>query len=119
MDSSKNDRMYLKLVVKIAIVLTVIGLLIDYRISVGMILGTVASFINYGLLNLQLTGIVLERQMNVISFTFGYLIRFACLFVPLLLGVIYPEYCNVWAVFVALLLFKIVMYFEGIRKKVL
>lgn len=114
-----DEKKYFLWTLLIAGIMSIVSLLVDYRISLGIVIGTLASLVNYGLLTLQMTMIVLNQQMNVIRFAIGYLIRFACLFIPLLFAVYRPEICNVWAVFVALMLFKVVMYVEGIRKKVL
>lgn len=110
---------YLKYSVVIAVIGAIVSLLIDYRISIGIVVGMVASISNYMILSAQMTMILLNKRFQVFSYMIVYFARFAILFVPLLLAVLRPDRCNVWAVFGSMLIFKVVMYIQGFRKKVL
>ena len=118
MEEDRNSK-YLVISVVIAVVCAIISLLFDYRISVGIVVGMVASICNYMILSAQMSMILLNQRFGVVSFAIVYLVRFSILFIPLLLAVLRPDRCNVWAVFGSLFIFKIVMYFESFRKKVL
>ena len=110
---------YLGVSIVIAVVGAIVSLVFDYRISIGIVVGMVASICNYMILSAQMTMILMRGKFNVISYALVYLIRFSLLFIPLLLAVLRPERCNVWAVFGSLFIFKVVMYIESFRKKVL
>ena len=118
MEEDRNLK-YVKYSAIIAGIGAIVSLLIDYRISIGIVVGMVASISNYMILSAQMTMILLNKRFQVFSYMIIYLIRFALLFVPLLLAVIRPDRCNVWAVFGSLLIFKVIMYSLGFRKKVL
>lgn len=118
MEKDRNQK-YIIISVIIAIICAVVSLLIDYRISVGIIIGMVASICNYMILSSQMTMILLSQRFQVFSYLIVYLIRYAVLFIPLLLAVLNPDRSNVWAVFGSMFIFKIVMYVQGFRKKVL
>ena len=118
MVEDRNSK-YLLLSIVIAIVGAIISLVFDYRISVGIVVGIVASVSNYMILSAQMTMILVNRRFSVFSYILIYLIRFSILFIPLLLAVLKPDRCNVWAVFGSLLIFKIIMYVQSCRKKVL
>ncbi len=118
MVEDRNGKYFIISIV-IAVVCAIISLLFDYRISIGIVVGMVASICNYLILSAQMSLILLSQRFRVWSFTIIYLIRFSILFIPLLLAVLKPDRCNVWAVFGAMFIFKVVMYFESFRKKVL
>ena len=110
---------YFKSSIVIAVVGAIISLIFDYRISIGIVVGMLSSILNYLIMSAQMTMILANQKFNVISYTIVYLIRFSLLFIPVLLAVLRPDRCNVWAVFGSLFIFKVVMYVESFRKKVL
>ena len=118
MEDDRNKK-YLYWSIGIAVVCAIVSLLIDYRISLGIVVGMVAAVCNYMILSAQMTMILLNQRFRVFGFVIVYLIRFACLFLPLLLAVLRPDRCNVWAVFGSMLIFKVILYVQGLRKKVL
>ena len=118
MEKDRNLK-YVVVSIVIAVISAIIALPFDYRISVGIIVGIVASICNYMILSAQMSLILMSGKFNVISYAIVYLIRYGLLFIPLVLAVLRPDRCNVWAVFGSLFIFKVVMYFEGLRKKVL
>ena len=118
MEKDRNVK-YLWISAIIAVVSAIVLLLFDYRMSIGVIVGMVASICNYMILSMQMSMILLNQRFRAGSFAIVYLIRFSILFIPLLLAVLRPDRCNVWAVFGSLFIFKVVMYLESFRKKVL
>lgn len=118
MEKDRNQK-YLIISIVIAVIGAIVALPFDYRISVGIVVGMVASICNYMILSAQMTLILMSGKFNAISYAVVYLIRYVLLFLPLVLAVLRPDRCNVWAVFGSLFIFKVVMYLESFRKKVL
>lgn len=110
---------YIKTSVVVAVIGAIVCLLFDYRISIGIVVGMVSSICNYMILSSQMSMILLNQRFKVFSFVVVYLIRFSLLFIPLLLAVLRPDRCNVWAVFGSLFIFKVILYLDSFRKKVL
>ena len=71
MEKDRNQK-YIIISIIIAIVCAVVSLLFDYRISIGIIIGMVASICNYMILSSQMTMILLSQRFQVFSYLIVY-----------------------------------------------
>lgn len=87
----------------------VIGLFFDYRISLGLLLGTVVSIFHLDRLEKNITaGMSAERKVGgwILMFVFDLLV----LAIPFVLAILIPQVFNLFGVAIGLLLNKVVIY---------
>ena len=107
----------LKITALITSVAALICLFIDWRLCVGIFGGLIGVTIYTFILNSSLTRILDNGNgFNQFGYILGLLLRLACLALPLLLGVLYPQVSNIIAAFGAEMTYRIVVYVSEGKK---
>lgn len=111
------DKKILNMSTKGGLLIAILLVVIDYRITCGMILGLICYRLYYILLTMSI-----EDQIDVPSEVKArnigaVALRLLLLAFPLLVSFVIPELFNVWGAFLGLLAFKITVYAYSIIHK--
>lgn len=87
----------------------VIGLFFDYRISLGLLLGTIVSILHLAKLEQNITA-GLSNNRKVGGWIFMFVIDLVILAIPFVLAILLPQVFNLFGVAIGLLLNKVVIY---------
>jgi len=105
------------LAVKVILLLSVVCLFIDFRYSLSMILGLMASGVH--LLNLQsnMTGLLKSRSKNRFKRFLKYMMNFMILLIPFLIAAAFPNFFNFIFIFVGEIMDKAAIYFIYLKER--
>ncbi|MBQ9035871.1 MAG: hypothetical protein IJ115_00200 [Erysipelotrichaceae bacterium] len=111
------DKKILDISTKGGLLIAILLVVVDYRITLGMILGLVFYRLYYMLLTMSI-----EDQIDVPSEVKArnigaVALRLLLLAFPMLVSFVIPEIFNIWGVFFGLLAFKITVYAYGVIKR--
>ena len=98
----------------LAALASLICLYFDYRISTGIVIGLLSSYLYFYILNMQFK--IEDGKMNK-GGVLGYFIRIAVIALPLLLACLMPQYFNIFGAFGGVMLFRVVMMVMFILQK--
>lgn len=87
----------------------IIGFLFDYRISLGLLLGTIVSILHLAKLEQNITA-GLSNNRKVGGWIFMFMIDLVILAIPFVLAIVFPQVFNLFGVAIGLLLNKVVIY---------
>lgn len=99
----------------VSIFISIICLFFNWKISTGIILGLISSFLYFILLNKNLT-FDENGSIKKGSFIF-FIVRIMILAFPLLIACLVPQYINIFGTFGGVMIFRIVMIIMFIKKK--
>lgn len=111
------DKKILNTSTKGGLLIAILLVVVDYRITLGMILGLVFYCLYYFLLTMSI-----EDQIDVPSEVKArnigaVALRLLLLAFPMLMCFVIPEVFNIWGVFFGLLAFKITVYAYAVIKR--
>lgn len=99
----------------ITIVASLICIYFDWRISSGIIIGALSSFLYFYILNMNFK---INEDGNISKGgILGYFIRILVLAIPLLIACLMPNVFNIFGAFAGVMLFRIVMIVMFLIKK--
>ena len=99
-----------------ALVLSIIFIFIDTRVTAGILLGSIFSYIYLYLLHKSYDNL-LNKDISKKSMFFKVMLRMMVLVVPLLISCLLPQIFNIFGAFAGLILFKFVMYADSFIKR--
>jgi ATP synthase I chain. len=108
---------YLKVISRCGIIAAIPVLFIDKTVAVGILVGCMSVSIGQLLLTYQMTMIVDSKKRSTLGFIIGFVARMVLLLLSLLVGVLYPKVCNVWGVFISIVVAKGIFYFISATTK--
>ena len=91
-------------------------LVVDWRISVGIILGMAFSDLQIFLINKTINTAVSSGE-NGPGFYRQFFIRLLLMSLPMLMGFMLPEYVNIWGAVGGLMINKAALYIYGVLNK--
>ena len=96
----------------IIVALSALLLIVDYRFSLGLLLGCIAYYANYRLLEFKYNNVLSDNKIQMIIWSlFGIFVLAFGLIIAFLL----PTVFNYWFVFIGIVLSKYMMIFEELR----
>lgn len=98
----------------ISILASVVCAFFNWRISTGIIIGALSSFLYFFILN---ENFKVEDGKMTKGGIFGFFIRIIVLALPLLIACLLPEYFNIFGAFGGVMLFRIVMIVIFLKEK--
>lgn len=99
----------------ISIVASIVCAFFNYRISLGIIIGALSSFLYFYILNMNFK---ISEDGNISKGgILGYLVRLIVLALPLLIACLLPNIFNIFGAFAGIMLFRIVMMFMFFKTK--
>ena len=113
----KFERLLLKATTIVTIIIALITYFIDSRISIGFVLGCMCAQVSFMMLSVQLSSMLKAQHFNGVWFGLVYVIRLACIGLPLLLSALKPDRSNIWAVFAGFMTHKLLIYILGFLEK--
>ena len=94
---------------------SIICAIFDFRISTGIIIGMLSSFLYFYILNLNFK-INVDGNISK-GGVLGYFIRLIVIALPLLISCLLPNYFNVFGAFAGVMLFRIIMIIMFFKEK--
>ncbi len=94
------------------VIIALIFLIIDFRVSLGIGLGLVSYALNILIISDTMSDAIEEKVYRPRLYQ-QYWVRMMLLSLPLLTGFVLPQYVNVWGAFLGLMMFKITLYVYG------
>lgn len=99
----------------ISVVASLICLFFDWRISSGIMIGVLSSFLYFYILNINFK---INEDGNISKGgVFGYFARILVLAVPLLIACLLPDIFNIFGAFAGVMVFRIIMMFMFFIRK--
>lgn len=98
----------------LATILSLLSCLVDFRIGVGIMLGSVFSILNFIMVVFAFSKVMDYRSTSKLSVFTSFLFRMIVLAIPLALGIFLPNLVNIYGAVAGILLNKIVMYIDSI-----
>ena len=100
-----------------ALILTIVTMFIDRRISAGIVLGHLFSMLHLFLLTKTADAIFDQKHINFFAFSLSTLIRYAIIALPLVISFLYPSYFNIFASVLGFTIYKFVIVAFAIINK--
>lgn len=111
------DKKILDISTKGGLLIAILLVVVDYRITLGMILGLVFYRLYYMLLTMSIDDqIDIPSEVKVRSIG-AAILRLLLLAFPMLVCFVIPEVFNIWGVFFGLMAFKITVYIYSITNR--
>ena len=101
----------------IAGALSLAALLIDYRISLGILLSAGFSLLNMWMLSASMKAMMKDAQANYYALVTGNIIRLALLLGVIYIGVRNPQLFNVWGLAAGFILFLFALVADALSRK--
>lgn len=111
------ERTLLKVTSIVTIIIALITFVFDPRISAGFALGCMCAQASFMMMSAQLSAMLNAKHFSGVSFGLVYVIRLACIALPLLLSVLKPDRSNLWAVVSGFIVHKVLIYILGFVKE--
>lgn len=110
---SMNKEIYLYSCI-IGVLASIICAFFNWRISTGILIGMLSSYLYFYLLNLQFK--VVDGKVSK-GGIIGYFLRIIVLALPLLLACLLPNYFNIFGAFGGIMAFRIIMMIIYFKQK--
>lgn len=107
-----NKRKYIEDLL-IAVIISIIFLFIDYKISIGVLVGYLFACLNFKLIEYRYN----HLETYNVWFIIGTIIGIGILALPLLLSVLYPSFMSWIGVFIGLMIIRTRIIIEAILNK--
>ena len=97
------------------LLLAAVFCVINWRISAGIILGMVCFTMYYLILNESFRDMTQLSGSDVFMMVLASIARLALMALPLLAGILIPQYFNIWGALAGFMTFKIAAVFETVK----
>lgn len=98
----------------VSLVACVISAFFNWRISTGILIGALSSFIYFYILNLNFR--IVDGNISK-GGVLGFIVRILILALPLLIACLLPNYFNIFGAFGGVMIFRIIMIIMFLKEK--